>query len=547
MAKRKYDIYLNYLKQRLGFIEDGFEEAYFNQIFLSLGRFRYVKALSVEKYQNMYNRLLDSDEDKADELDNAYYKRGEYYYPYKFDIVDYLSSEISIKNSRNPSFKYLAITPYFSATDIAAYTFCPVSYAISKTFEQKRLESSEIGLRFHELGGIANFIPGRTKEQESNASVVNEQFENIRNKYNAFFFEDLRTSEILFGGHVQENKKKYFKSRKGKFVGQPDYILNSRNNEIYVIEEKYQPCGQNDEVSHENHKFYQNHINQLASYIYGIEDYEIQYGYLVYWKYSMSNNEPVIESCIVKKVERSPTVRNRIISVYKKLQEFQSTKKIEFNISERKAAKCANCVYTIYCGHKTGRFEVVTLPYSIGFLFTKNVRLPMVLESKRKKYDHYFIPIKADSSYLFHEQRIFFFQLGKNRSFEQLIEQNLEQIHDFEQVYNLSFVYHKYLVENIDELDEKSREYDFLYKVAQMTEKRFYDEVVRLTFTNQPIDSVCMVRKFDYKTLIVWGRHAFIDSRTNKLRFPYESLLPLEDIELGESCFVLDTASAKRG
>src|SRR5690606_30167975 len=143
----------------------------------------------------------------------------------------------------------------------------------------------------------------------------------------------------------------------------------------------------------------------------------------------------------------------------------------------------------------------VTLPYSIGFLFTKNVRLPMVLASVRKKYDHYFVLMTEGSSHLFQDQRIFYFQLKTKLGFDRLIEENWEQICEFEQVYGLSFVYQKYLMENINLLDKKIKNYNFLKKVAQMTQKEYHDEIVCLTFANQPLDSACIVRKFDDRTL----------------------------------------------
>jgi hypothetical protein len=36
--------------------------------------------------------------------------------------------------------------------------------------------------------------------------------------------------------------------------------------------------------------FYDNHLNQLRSYLFGIKDYQISYGYVVYWRYSYEHN-----------------------------------------------------------------------------------------------------------------------------------------------------------------------------------------------------------------------------------------------------------------
>jgi len=49
----------------------------------------------------------------------------------------------------------------------------------------------------------------------------------------------LEDCEIIYSGHSKD-KDKIFRSKKGKFIGQPDFILkNIKTNELIVIEEKY--------------------------------------------------------------------------------------------------------------------------------------------------------------------------------------------------------------------------------------------------------------------------------------------------------------------
>ena len=80
-------------------------------------------------------------------------------------------------------------------------------------------------------------------------------------------------------------------------------------------------------------------------------------------------------------------------------------------------------------------------------------------------------------------------------------------------------------------------DYDFIQEITRMDEKKFYDELEWQIFTYQAIDPVYIVRKYNETSLIAWGYDAFKKGKRG-LRFPFESLLPLDNIVVGEYCQV---------
>jgi hypothetical protein len=132
-------------------------------------------------------------------------------------------------------------------------------------------------------------------------------------------FDELSKSSIVFYGHDNEENR-YFKSANENFIGQPDYIFkNDTTNDIFVVEEKFQFLPKDpstfdysyysDEEEQKIIKkrasktFFSNHVNQLNSYIYGIGEYDIRYGYLVYWKYELEDGNPNIVACNVLRID----------------------------------------------------------------------------------------------------------------------------------------------------------------------------------------------------------------------------------------------------
>lgn len=324
-----------------------------------------------------------------------------------YSLITYLNLEIDIKRNNRYSNIFKPIE-YYSATDIANYTYCPVNYSISKSIKYKTLEIATIGTKKHEESLIEQVISKDKKVYplgESEVEYVKAEIENDEN-YKSLT-ELLKDFEIIFNGHSKENKDTFFINK--KYRGQPDYILQHKNTkEVIVLEEKYQHIPKEyidysgnyydieksitaeanyetigTEINERRNRdyFYKNHINQVSSYLFGIKEYEIKYALLVYWKYEIRGEEQVVTKCLWKKIEKEEKIKAQLKKVTSDMKDFIKNGKIPFDKKSINLLKCSSCVNNFLCGHKTGYFEVVTIPYKDSFLITNNGGYPEELRN----------------------------------------------------------------------------------------------------------------------------------------------------------------------
>lgn len=385
----KQDLFKNYLIKKIGFIEDTFLNKYVVLLEMVSPRLKLLgkqkKIWSEEKQEYL--------PEKEDDY-KKYIEKDNYFIPEKFNVIDLLNIELNIKKNSDYTLKTIQLD-FISATDISNFTYCPVSYAISKTFELPKLETAILGTSQHEKQTLINYLrPFKVTQYDcTNPFLVNTNevektlsFNPLLNEDNQLFFDELSKSSIIFYGHdSKESKNKYFKSVNGNFVGQPDYIFKKdTSNDIFVVEEKFQFLPKDpsnfeyNNYSYEdeqkiikkrtNKTFFSNHINQLSSYIYGIGEYEIKYGYLVYWKYELDDGNPNIVACNVLRIDKTENGRKQIRETFINLKNLITNKGGIFDINTRVPAKCASCVSNLLCGHKTGRFNSFSIPYSKDYL-----------------------------------------------------------------------------------------------------------------------------------------------------------------------------------
>src|SRR5690606_23354796 len=126
---------------------------------------------------------------------------------YRFSIVEYLQLELRVKRGR----KLDRRTPhnFISATDIAAFTFCPVSYSIAKTYAMPKLESAVVGSQLHDRGNILDLVGG-DKRQKSEYQGGAPDIDYLISKSNEFFINTIKQSELVYAD-FKTKKSKYFK------------------------------------------------------------------------------------------------------------------------------------------------------------------------------------------------------------------------------------------------------------------------------------------------------------------------------------------------
>ncbi|MDM1050389.1 hypothetical protein [Sphingobacterium hotanense] len=151
-----------------------------------------------------------------------------------------------------------------------------------------------------------------------------------------------------------------------------------------------------------------------------------------------------------------------------------------------------------------------------------------------QNFNYHIIPIKTKTPWLL-DHRVFYFQLGKRHRHQTLIQNNYEEIKRISSQNRLSFIFHKYLIDSIHQMNNTHLDYDFIKEIACIDAQNFYDELEWQIFTYQVIDPVYIVRKYNETSLIAWGYDSFKKGKRG-LRFPFESLLSIDNIVIGEYC-----------
>jgi len=330
----KQNLFLYYLVKRLGFKQDSILAAYLE---------------NTANHVDFINHI--SHQNKHD----------------KYNVIDFVLEDLDFKKS-NSNFvpkkqnKGLAA---FNATDLAAFTFCAASYSISKTYESKETKLMSIGTQLHDKNVLIDIF--NKKGSSTDNLVHNESFIDAQN---SFFFEELKNSKLIFAGH-SESKRECFVNEFDSFAGQPDYVFQNNKNRNFIIEEKYRSHHKS-----ELNSYYDSHVIQLLSYIYKLVNFEAEYGYLVYWYYA---EDLTIRKCKVLKVVKSLENKTKLDDVVNQVQEFNNNLKIRFDTTKLNPSKCFRCSNKLYCGHMTGKFDSISLPYERKYSQLNYVEFPSEL------------------------------------------------------------------------------------------------------------------------------------------------------------------------
>lgn len=298
----------------------------------------------------------------------------------EYDLITYLLEEYNFKRKRE--YKILKnFEGYTSATDLANYAFCPVAYSISKSFSKPTTKLESTGTSLHQESHILkmfssvnstynhDFITKHDEEVDKTAYKTSE---------NKDFFNDLKTSRLIYSGH-QENQIKYFINQVYGFVGQPDYIFENKDGNCFMVEEKFKYYYKQNIPK----TFYLNHKVQLASYIYYLNQFSAKYGYLVYWIYSFEKGGGIFyDKCLVTRISKNEVVENYLTKVYNRITGLKKNKSIYFNPNELNPVKCASCMHNMYCGHKTKKIKQVKIPYQRYYHKIASVPFPEILKKE---------------------------------------------------------------------------------------------------------------------------------------------------------------------
>lgn len=315
-------------------------------------------------YENEYSYIESTQSTKG--IKNRKGQISKYINIYKKEIkndrcLSMLKWEVELrKNVSELELKEFNEKQYISATDLAAFIFCPASYSISKSFfVEHTLNKLKIdtGSELHEELNLI-YKKKYFGFKEDYVSYLNDKQKSILNK--------IKSCKLIFKGHDDEDK--FFKNHERKFIGQPDYIFLDPNNNYFVVEEKYHFQKSNmlikysGDSKYKNTDFFPNNLTQLQSYIECINEYDIKYGILINWYYHFDDDKIIIHDFtykILKKGVNTELFEKTILDIIN----FKNSKTIEFN-NDVNINKCANCSVNLYCSHKTDNLDKLQIPYN---------------------------------------------------------------------------------------------------------------------------------------------------------------------------------------
>jgi len=287
------------LLYQLGFANDAFTENYLRFLQSIHGRYE-------RRYYTVRNK-------------NSDYEYWELYYDTS-KVIDELKDEISKKQNRLNLPQKQNIREKISASDLANYTYCPVSFAINNTFEIESNKKAQTGTFFHNKQLLLKEISDYEKYGLESESVEIPYKDLYLKSLNHPIIKIIHSSELIFAGHNKNNTTQFFEYE--NFIGQPDYIFKDGQGHTFVVEEKFKHIkipkdyevidqynitwfDKIDEALKYKAVFYKNHESQLQSYIYLLPQIMADFGYLIYWIYDWSNNVPFIYNVHVKKINKS--------------------------------------------------------------------------------------------------------------------------------------------------------------------------------------------------------------------------------------------------
>jgi CRISPR/Cas system-associated exonuclease Cas4 (RecB family) len=334
-----------------------------------------------DEYRNQYFSMLK----KVFYLDEENYYAGKPIEHMVNSFIGFLSQEYEMKSNHNLIDQQVTQKDRISASDLANFTYCPVGFSISNSFLIPDNQVSKTGTKLHEQIGLVygfelyDLFDKRGKEKKEDLEY---HFNEFITPETESFFTDISNSECVFTGHHSFFNNQFFINEQYNFIGQPDYIFQNSDGRYFVVEEKFKKDN-NDSKGF----FFSNHKVQLASYIHFLKEYNIDYGYLVYWYYSYENHYPEVKKCQVLLLERKESILSYLMQKHSSLQQFIKKRFYNLPESDFNPKKCANCVYISYCGHKSRRKNQVTLPYQTGYLNLFPAELPEILKKEEEDND----------------------------------------------------------------------------------------------------------------------------------------------------------------
>lgn len=253
--------------------------------------------------------------------------------------------------SKNPKPLKPRIKETHTATDFSNFVFCPAYYYLNQIFQ--------IDLSEHENVFIGSQEHYKNRLISVRSFVSNQKVELMKNDCYSHLAR-IKNANCLFLGHSQ-NFQEPFYSKLKKISGIPDYIFEDQRGS-FVVEEKY-TFNEYNKITN----LFDNHKIQALTYLYGLDQFNFEDAYIVYWYIEKNTGEEEDEIYKVNNyrvfhLKKTNESRIGLINIYNQLELIQNRISYKFDVSKINYNKCVKCNYFSLCKFKNGTVNQFVLP-----------------------------------------------------------------------------------------------------------------------------------------------------------------------------------------
>jgi hypothetical protein len=281
--------------------------------------------------------------------------------------LKYFKEEIS-NRTKNAFTKIFVPNKITSVSELGDFEFCPVSFAINATYEV----SSNATWEKDEWLGEKKHLIDRYNDYQKTKNIT-EVFKDSAIEVNGTVkndFTDIFNSKLVIN-NFDGSSKTYFSNPTNTIRGNPDYVFENTSGKRFAVIEKFTK-----RTSEEITTAFNNDLIKLYGYIFELTTLNIDFGYLIYWYWQIDDIQDKngnikkkirIRTYRIFKVEKTSENKIKLATSIEKVNTFKQTSTFEVDGNRISYPnKCLNCSVVSYCNHKTGKFNIVNLPYDIS-------------------------------------------------------------------------------------------------------------------------------------------------------------------------------------
>ncbi|SDL84893.1 hypothetical protein [Pedobacter antarcticus] len=280
-------------------------------------------------------------------------------------VLKNLSEEINLRKKRNAEIIY-SRNKRLSVSDLSHFKYCPVSYAINRTFRVYSPESWQKDEwkreKIYLVDRYKIFHKSKDIKLAFNDTNI-EMNQDTLDKFNAIFESKIELN------NATTKEVKIMEGSDKNISGAPDYIFLHPKGARFVVTEKFSRYQSTDFKNP-----FESDLIKHYSFIEHFNNYKLSFGLFLTWYYTHQIVEDgkddekkiVIIDYRLTKVSLDQKSRNLLQTTMNDVDKFSKTQFLEVNGQQlSQPIKCLNCSVISYCHHKTGRYNEVSLPYEI--------------------------------------------------------------------------------------------------------------------------------------------------------------------------------------